>query len=106
MPPGRDLQPARLIGLIWGGMGSADTLNAPRAILERMMPDAANTLIFTLDRGDVNIRLRPALAPCHLSRSNEQTLDDLSPCVSLLPVLTSCNAAGCNPHGAASPEPA
>src|SRR3546814_1807665 len=72
-PLGRALQPARLIGLIWGGMGSADTLNAPRAILERMMPDAENTLIFTLDSGDVTIRLRPDLAPGHVERIKELT---------------------------------
>src|SRR3546814_8501802 len=54
-------------------MGSADTLNAPRAILERMMSDAENTLIFTLDSGDVTIRLRPDLAPGHVERIKELT---------------------------------
>ena len=37
------------------------------------MSDAENTLIFTLDSGDVTIRLRPDLAPGHVERIKELT---------------------------------
>src|SRR3546814_848035 len=80
-------------------MGSADTLNAPRAILERMMPDAENTLIFTLDSGDVTIRLRPDLAPGHVERIKELTREGFYDGVLFHRVIDGFMAQGGDPTG-------
>ncbi|API59105.1 peptidylprolyl isomerase [Tardibacter chloracetimidivorans] len=64
-----------------------------------MMSDAENTLIFTLDSGDVTIRLRPDLAPGHVERIKELTREGFYDGVLFHRVIDGFMAQGGDPTG-------
>ena len=63
------------------------------------MSDAENTLIFTLDSGDVTIRLRPDLAPGHVERIKELTREGFYDGVLFHRVIDGFMAQGGDPTG-------
>ncbi len=63
------------------------------------MSDAENTLIFTLDGGDVTIKLRPDLAPGHVERIKELTREGFYDDVVFHRVIGGFMAQGGDPTG-------
>ena len=63
------------------------------------MSDAENTLIFTLESGDVTIRLRPDLAPGHVARIKELTREGFYDGVVFHRVIAGFMAQGGDPTG-------
>jgi peptidylprolyl isomerase len=64
-----------------------------------MADDAENTLIFTLDGGDVTIKLRPDLAPEHVARIKELTREGFYDGVVFHRVIPGFMAQGGDPTG-------
>lgn len=63
------------------------------------MSDSENTLIFTLDTGDVTIRLRPDLAPGHVARIKELAREGFYDGVVFHRVIDGFMAQGGDPTG-------
>lgn len=63
------------------------------------MSDPENTLIFTLDTGDVTINLRPDLAPGHVERIKELTREGFYDGVVFHRVINGFMAQGGDPTG-------
>jgi peptidylprolyl isomerase len=67
--------------------------------MEIMMSDPENTLIFTLETGDVTINLRPDLAPGHVERIKELTREGFYDGVVFHRVIAGFMAQGGDPTG-------
>src|SRR3546814_14897114 len=63
------------------------------------MSDAENTLVLTLDSGDVTINLRPDLAPGHVERIKELTREGFYDGVVFHRVINGYMAQGGDPTG-------
>src|SRR3546814_15389434 len=77
MPPSARAQPRtyyrRAGSAFWGWHPVSTRPKRGPSIKEKKMSDAENTLVLTLDSGDVTINLRPDLAPGHVERITELT---------------------------------
>src|SRR3546814_949861 len=81
---------------------SSDLSTRPKrgpSIKEKKMSDAENTLVLTLDSGDVTINLRPDLAPGHVERIKELTREGFYDGVVFHRVINGFMAQGGDPTG-------
>src|SRR3546814_2764114 len=105
MPPSARAQPRtyyrRAGSAFWGWHPVSTRPKRGPSIKEKKMSDAGNTLVLTLDSGDVTINLRPDLAPGHVARIKELTREGFSDGVAFPRVINGFMALGGVPTGPA-----
>ena len=77
-------------------------MTSPSQSKAPLMSDAENTLIMTLEAGDVTIRLRPDLAPGHVARIKELAREGFYDGVVFQRVIPGFMAQGGDPTGTGS----